>query len=125
MPIKITTSGGFENFESYAKKIASGEIFAELERFGDAGVQALRAATPVESGASADSWSYEVVQRKGYFSIRWKNTHMIDGVPLVILLDYGHGTRQGGYVEGRKFIMPAIEPIFAQIEAEFMKVVRG
>lgn len=125
MPIKFSSTGSFSNFEAYLQKMKSGELFSSLQRFGAQGVAALRAATPVDSGVSADSWGYEIVQRGTYFSIRWKNSHMVEGVPLVIMLDNGHGTRQGGYVAGRNFIAPAIEPIFAQIEAEFTRVVRG
>lgn len=125
MGFKLTTSGSWGEFESYLKKAARGDLLSSLEKFGSMGVAALEAATPELTGRAAGSWSYEIVQRSGYYSIRWKNNDMIDGVPLVILLTYGHGTRQGGYVQGRNFIMPAMEPVFAQIEAEFDKVVRG
>lgn len=125
MGFKLTVSGSWDEFESWLKKVGKGDAFASLEKFGAMGVAALEAATPVDSGVAARSWSYEIVQRQGYYSIRWKSSDMIEGVPLVILLTYGHGTRQGGYVQGRNFIMPAMEPIFAQIEAEFGKVVRG
>lgn len=89
------------------------------------GVQALASATPAESGETAAAWSYEIVRRRGYFSIRWHNSHVEDGRPIAILLQYGHGTRQGGYVQGRDYIMPAMRPIFDQIDAEMRRVVSG
>jgi hypothetical protein len=100
-----------------------GNIYATLSKFGDVGVAALAAATPTESGVTAAAWYYEIVQRKGYYSIRWRNSHLVDGRPIAILLQYGHGTRQGGYVEGRDYIMPAIRPVFDQIDAELRRVV--
>jgi hypothetical protein len=99
------------------------DVFSSLAQFGSAGVAALAAATPAESGITGQSWYYEIVQRPGYYSIRWRNSHVIDGRPIAILLQYGHGTRQGGYVEGRDYIMPAIRPVFDQIDAELRKVV--
>jgi hypothetical protein len=89
------------------------------------GVNALASATPVESGETAAAWSYEIVHRQGYFSIRWHNSHVEGGRPIAILLQYGHGTRQGGYVQGQDYIMPAITPIFDQIDAEMRRVVSG
>lgn len=100
-------------------------IFAALNRFGEQGVAALSAATPVEGGATQQSWYYRIVQRPGYYSIRWYNSNDADGRPVAILLQYGHGTGTGGYVEGRDYIMPAIRPVFDQIDAEFRRVVRG
>jgi hypothetical protein len=100
-----------------------GDLFSSLSKFGDAGVAALAANTPADSGITANSWYYEIVQRKNYYSIRWRNSHMVDGRPIAILLQYGHGTRQGGYVEGRDYINPAIQPVFEQIDAEFRRVV--
>jgi hypothetical protein len=83
----------------------------------------LAAATPEDSGLTAHSWSFDVVSRKGYYSIRWYNSHVVDGRPIAILLQYGHGTGTGGYVQGRDYIMPAIRPIFDQIEAEVWREV--
>lgn len=87
------------------------------------GVDALSAATPVDSGETARSWTYQIVRSSGYFSIRWLNTNRSNGVPIAILLQYGHGTGTGGYVQGRDYINPAMKPIFDQIEAEVRKVV--
>jgi hypothetical protein len=92
-------------------------------RYGQMGVSALSAATPVESGETAGSWYYEVEIKPGLASIIWKNRHVDDGRNVAILLQYGHGTGTGGYVQGRDFINPAMRPIFDQIEIAFMKEV--
>lgn len=125
MPLKITQSGSFKNTENFLKKMSDGDIFSTLDQFGQAGVAALAAATPTDSGITQNSWYYEIVRRRGYYSIRWRNSHVVDGRPIAILLQYGHGTRQGGYVQGRDYIMPAIRPIFDQIDAEMRRVVNG
>ena len=123
MPIIVTQRGSFDNANNYLKRLADGDIFSTLSQFGQAGVAALSAATPTETGVTGQSWYYEIVQRPGYYSIRWRNSHVQDGIPIAIILQYGHGTRQGGYVQGRDYIMPAIRPVFDQIEAEMRRVV--
>jgi hypothetical protein len=123
MGVRITTSGDWKNTENWLKKLEKGDIFASLEKFGQVGVQALSSATQELTGVAAGSWGYEIEQRSGYFSIRWTNSDTEDGFPVAIMLQYGHGTRQGGYVEGRDYINPAIKPIFDQIEAETRRVV--
>ena len=125
MPLSVKTTGDWDVTTKYLKKMSESDIFATLDQFGAAGVAALEAATPAESGITGQSWYYEVVKRNGYYSIRWRNSHIVDGRPIAILLQYGHGTRQGGYVQGRDYIMPAIQPVFDQIEAEMTKVVNG
>jgi len=101
------------------------ELFATLGKFGSVGVNALSNATPTESGETANSWYYTIEQRRGYYSIRWHNRHIEDGVPIAVILQYGHGTGTGGYVEGRDYINPAIRPVFDQIAAEADKALRG
>jgi hypothetical protein len=125
MPLSVTQRGNWDITTNWLKRMSDGDIFATLSQFGQAGVAALSAATPAETGLTGQSWYYEIVQRKGYYSIRWRNSHMVDGRPIAILLQYGHGTRQGGYVQGRDYIMPAIRPVFEQIDAEMRKVVNG
>lgn len=116
--IEITQKGSFNNTERYLAKLKAAELFATLSKYGAIGVNALSNATPVDSGATAGSWSYTIVQRPGYYSIRWHNTHREGGFPVAIMLQYGHGTGTGGYVQGRDYIMPAMRPIFDQIAAE-------
>lgn len=103
----------------------SGQIFANLDHYGQMGVNALKAATPIDDGDTAGGWYYEVVRRSGYYSIRWHNRNVIDGVPIAIILQYGHGTGTGGFVQGRDYINPVIQPVFDQIDAEVRKVVTG
>jgi hypothetical protein len=87
------------------------------------GVAALSNATPVETGETANAWYYKIVRRKGYYSIRWYNSHIEDGMPIAVLLQYGHGTGTGGYVQGRDYINPAIRPIFDQMINDFWREV--
>jgi hypothetical protein len=82
------------------------------------GVNALSNATPANSGLAAASWSYTIEQRPGYYSIRWHNSDIENGFPVAVMIQYGHGTGTGGYVQGRDYIMPAMRPIFDQIAAE-------
>lgn len=123
--IEITTKGSFNGVERYLNKLKSGEMFRILDKYGAQGVAALAAATPTESGQTAASWDYTVVNRPGYSSIRWSNTNTVDGRPLAILLQYGHGTGTGGYVPGRDYINPAIRPVFEQILAEIDREVKS
>jgi hypothetical protein len=125
VPISFTSRGNWDKTTDNLRRLKSGEIFAALDKYGAMGAAALASATPTESGLSAASWTYEVERRRGYYSIRWSNTNEVNGTPLVVLLQYGHGTGTGGYVQGRDFIMPAIRPIFDQIEEEIRKVVSG
>jgi hypothetical protein len=94
-----------------------------LHHYGKAGVQALASATPVESGLTAESWDYKVLNTASSFSITWTNSHVVDGRPIAILLQYGHGTGTGGYVEGRDYINPALKPIFDRLADEVWKAV--
>lgn len=123
MGISIKESGSFRNTESYLAKMRRLQIAAILVQYGDRGVAALRAATPVESGESARGWYYKIVQRPGYCSLRFYNENMENGTPVVVLIQYGHGTKNGGYVEGTDFINPAIQPIFEQIATDVAKEV--
>jgi hypothetical protein len=116
--ITITEKGNFNNTERYLRRLKSDQLSAVLNRYGSLGVNALSNATPRETGETAASWYYTIVSRKGYYSIRWHNHHVEDGVPIAVILQYGHGTGTGGYVQGRDYIMPAIRPIFDQIAAE-------
>jgi hypothetical protein len=113
--ITITQRGSFDKTETWLTRLAHTDIFASLHQYGQRGVDALAHATPVDSGETASSWYYEIVHRAGYFSIRWRNRHVVDGVPIAIVLEYGHGTRNGGFVQGHDYIMPAIRGIFDQM----------
>lgn len=116
--ITITEKGDFSNTERYLRRLKDSQRFSVLSKYGSLGVAALSNSTPTESGETAAAWYYTIVQRPGYYSIRWHNSHVEDGVPIAVILQYGHGTGTGGYVQGREFIMSAIRPIFDQIVAE-------
>lgn len=109
--------------EAFLAKLNSPNLYSVLSKYGAIGVNALSNATPVETGDTASSWYYEIVQRKNYFSIRWYNSHVDEGRPIAILLQYGHGTGTGGYVEGRDYINPAMRPIFDAMVNDFWKEV--
>ena len=103
--------------------MSKGEIFKSLEAYGAKGVAALQSVTPKDTGGTAAAWSYEIERGPGSYSIIWTNSNIVAGTPLVIMLTFGHGTGTGGYVAGRDFINPAIQPIFDQIANDVWKVV--
>lgn len=109
--LRLTTSGSFKNLETFFKKHQKVKLSSILSSYGQKGVAALASATPIDSGLTAESWSYQVEEKNGSSTISWSNSNDAGGVPLVILLQYGHGTRNGGYVVGKDFINPAIRPI--------------
>lgn len=121
--ITFTEKGSFKNTEKYLKRLKTRDLFAILNKYGSLGVAALSNATPIDTRLTAESWYYTIQQRPGYYSIRWHNRNEVNGTPIVVLLQYGHGTRTGGYVQGQDFIMPAIRPLFEQIAAEAWKEV--
>jgi hypothetical protein len=122
--ITITSKGSFANTDRFLKAMSRGSILRTLESYGQQGVQALAAATPVDTGLAESSWYYIVENNHGWYSITWCNNDTEGGPPVVILLQYGHGTRNGGYVSGYDFINPAIRPIFDRIADDVWKVVR-
>ena len=124
MTISISTSGSFRNTQRFLKKFGKMDIRSTLNKYGEKGVKALNQATPSETGRTAASWSYAVETKGGAYTIAWTNNVMAGDVPLVILLQYGHGTGTGGYVAGRDFINPAIQPIFDQIASDVWKEVK-
>lgn len=123
MPIEFESKGSFKGTENFLARLAKGNIFNTLSRYGQEGVDALASATPIDSGLTASSWSYEIKRSRRSFSITWHNTNTVDGTPVAILLQYGHGTGTGGYVQGRDYINPAIKPIFDKIVSEAWKAV--
>lgn len=121
--VVITSKGSFQKTKSFLKKASKIDYRSILEKYAKEGVRALERATPVDTGLTARSWDYEIsVTRSGY-SISWTNSNVVDGVPIAIILQYGHGTRNGGYVQGIDYINPAIRPIFDKIQEELWKEV--
>jgi hypothetical protein len=116
--INVTQKGSFDKTKRYLTRVVTSDLTAILNKYGTAGVEALVQATPVNSGLTASSWYYEIVERKGYISIRWRNRNIQNGRPIAILLQYGHGTRNGGYVQGIDYINPVIQPLFQKIADE-------
>ena len=121
--IEIKSKGSFSKTDAFLTRMAKGDIFSALASYGEKGVNALSNATPVRTGRTADSWTYTVEKKSGLYSIIWHNTNLVNGRPIAILLQYGHATGTGGYVQGRDYINPAIQPIFDQIAADVWKVV--
>lgn len=120
----VTSKGsGIDKMRARLQRITDGKIFASLNKYGAEGCAALAAVTPEETGLSAASWTYDLINESGVYGIRWRNTHMAGGTPVVILLQYGHGTGSGGYVVGRDFINPVIKPLFERIEDDVRKAV--
>ena len=109
--ISLTSSGSFKKTESFLQAMLRGNVFNQLESYGQIGVDALAAATPVDTGLTANSWAYKITKTKGRHTIEWYNTNS----NVAILIQYGHGTGTGGYVQGRDYINPVIQPLFDQI----------
>ena len=123
MRVKFEVSGGFTKTERFLNRMKRREYLNVLDEFGRDGVQALRNATPVDSGATAEAWDYEIKRTRNYTEIVWTISNINDGVPIAVILQYGHGTGTGGYVQGRDYINPAIRPIFDKIAEKAWKVV--
>ncbi len=121
--ISFVHKGNFKKTNKFLLFAKSFNIKTRLDKYGIIGVQALSSATPERSGKTADSWSYEITGSSDSASIVWTNSNINDGVNIAVILHYGHGTGTGGYVEGRGYISPAIQPIFDQIaEAAWKEV---
>ena len=121
--INTTTSGDFNKTERFLKKMRAGDHLKQLDSLGRQGVAALSTATPMRSGKTASSWNFEVHQSKGRYEIDWTNSNVNDGVNIAVIIQYGHGTRNGGYVQGRDYINPAMRPVFDSIADAAWKVV--
>lgn len=121
--ITIESKGSFKNLDKFLQRMSKGDIFRSLDQYGREGAQALASATPKESGLTAASWGYEVFNDRAGWTIRWYNSNVVDGVPVAILLQVGHGTGTGGYVSGRDYINPALKPVFDRIAESVWKVV--
>lgn len=113
--IKFRQKGDFSKVSRYLVKASKAAKIRDLDKYGREGVAALVSATPYETGKTASSWYYEIARSNGVVSINFYNSNIQNGVPIAIILQYGHGTRNGGWVEGRDYINPAIQPIFDKI----------
>ncbi len=122
--IRLESKGDYKKAKEWVAGIKNRKMFKNLDRFGERGVAALSSATPRDTGLTADSWQYRVIRDGERPGIEWYNTNVAaNGTPVAILIQYGHGTRNGGYIQGRDFINPAIAPIFAEIIQDYWKEV--
>lgn len=113
--IKFRHKGDFSKTTRYLVKAKDAVKIGDLDKYGREGVAALASATPVDTGRTANSWEYKIERTKDSVKISFYNTNIQNGVPIAIILQYGHGTGTGGWVEGRDYINPAIQPIFDKI----------
>lgn len=113
--ITFRQKGDFSKLTRFLERAKEVAKLGDLDKYGREGVAALSSATPVDSGLTASSWYYEIEHQNGSVSITFNNSNINKGVPIAIILQYGHGTRNGGWVQGRDYINPAIQPIFDKI----------
>ena len=121
--ITFKHKGDFSKVTKYLERARKGVNINSLHQYGRAGVAALASATPIDTGLTASSWSYELSQANGVVRITFSNSNIQNGIPIAIILQYGHGTGTGGWVEGRDYINPAIQPIFDRIAEDAWKEV--
>lgn len=121
--IEFQSKGSFQKTDEWFSRMSKADIFDVLDGYAVQGMHALANATPTDSGVTAESWTYEVVKKRGRYAIIFHNTHMVSGRPIAILIQYGHGTGTGGYVEGRDYINPVILPLFNKIANDVWKAV--
>ena len=116
--ISFRQKGDFSKVTRYLEKASKSARLSILDKYGKEGVAALSSATPIDSGKTASSWGYEIKNSRGSASITFTNSNINNGVPIAIILQYGHGTGTGGWVEGRDYINPAIQPVFDRLANE-------
>lgn len=121
--ITFKQSGDFRKLTGYLERLKETVKIVDLNKYGEMGVSALAAATPVDTGETAASWYYEIENKNNRAIINFCNSHVENGAHIAVILQYGHGTRNGGYVEGIDYINPAIQPIFEQIAENAWKEV--
>lgn len=119
--IEVTHHGNFKNTERFLNRVARRQQLGWLDSYGIRGVDALSNATPKDTRETSRRWRYSVTEKRGRITITWYNDNEDDGVPIVILIQYGHATRNGGFVQGRDFINPAMQPLFDQMSHEIWK----
>lgn len=113
--ISLTSKGDFRKTEKFMKNARTKKLMSILKQYGEEGVAALMVATPLDTGRTASSWRYEIKVENNCIRLEFHNDNIQNGVPIAIILQYGHGTGTGGWVEGRDYINPAIQPVFDKI----------
>ena len=121
--ISFRQKGDFSKLTKFLERAKESVKLGDLDKYGRSGVEALASATPVDSGLTANSWYYEIENKNGSASITFLNRNIQNGVPIAIILQYGHGTGTGGWVQGRDYINPAIQPLFDKIADDAWKEV--
>ena len=113
--IKIRQKGDFKKLTSFLEKAKEGFNIGILDKYGKKGVAALSSATPIDTGLTASSWFYKIENKNGVAKIEFHNSNVQRGISIALILQYGHGTKNGGYVVGRDYINPPIQPVFHQL----------
>ena len=121
--IQIRQKGDFKKLTSFLEKAKEGLDIGVLDKYGRKGVSALSSATPVDTGLTASSWFYKIENKNGVAKIEFHNSNVQNGVPIAVILQYGHGTRNGGYVVGIDYINPALQPVFDELAQNAWKEV--
>lgn len=122
--ITLKSSGNFKKLTNYFEKLKEVFNVGILDKYGKMGVATLESATPKDTGKTAASWYYQINNSNGKAVLSFHNSNIQNGVPIAIIIQYGHATGTGGYVEGRDYINPAIRPVFDKLAAEILKEVR-
>lgn len=122
--VKIKSKGDFKNTFSFLKKMSNSDYLSGLDKYAQEGVNALREYSPVDTGEMANSWGYEIVKDKNKTTIYFTNDKIVGHIPLAILIQYGHATNGGTYVEGVDFINPALRPVFDKIAEDIWEEVK-
>ena len=123
--ITLEASGSYSSTTTWLQRIGRMSIEQQLARYGAKGVKALASSTPVETGKTASSWSYSVTRKGDTWILSWENTNVVRGVPVAIILQYGHVTGTGGWVQGRDYINPAIKPLMDEIAEGVWRTVKN
>lgn len=121
--ISFRQKGDFSKATRYLERLKEAAKLGVLDKYGREGVATLASATPTETGLTASSWSYTIERQNGSVAIVFENSNINKGVPIAVILQYGHGTGTGGWVQGRDYINPAIQPVFDRIADEAWKEV--
>lgn len=119
--IGVRVKGDFRHLTDFLNQSKNLHAFKFLEHYGEIGVAALRSVTPTDTGLTANSWRYEIVRTDGTVKLIFLNSNVQNGVPIAVILQYGHATGGGGWIEGRDYINPALQPIFDQIAEDAWK----
>lgn len=122
--VKLSSRGDFNKTSKFLKTIEKLNIEAMLNQYGRMGVDALAKATPKRTGLTSESWTYKVRSSGNSYSIEWWNTNYNEGVPIALIIQYGHGTGWGAYIPGIDYINPALKPIFDELEAKVWEVIQ-